>query len=107
MTTATVLIGYYHGLLLRSIDADLLIDKMCSAGLLNIHEQKFISSGHSVHQKNQLLLSLIHHMEIQALLAFCDLVQETWPQIGSQLIAGKQLASYFSTFIHKLICIKR
>ena len=85
---------------MRSIDADLLIDKMCSVGLLNIHDQKFISSGHSVHQKNQLLLNHIHHMEIQALLAFCKLVQETWPQIGSQLIAGKQLASYFSTSIH-------
>ena len=88
MTTATLLIGYYHGLLLRSIDADMLTDAMCSAGLLPAHKQIIISSGHSVYQKNKLLLRHVQHMDVQDLVTFCKLVQEIWPQIGSQLIAG-------------------
>ena len=88
MSTTTLLIGYYHGLLLRSIDADLLTDKMCSVGLLTAHEQIVISSGHSVYQKNRLLLYHVQHMSVRALLAFCELVQEIWPQVGSQLITG-------------------
>ena len=88
MSTTTLLIGYYHGLLLRSIDADMLTDKMCNFGLLTAHEQIVISSGYSAYQKNLLLLYHIQHMDMQALLAFCELVQEIWPQIGSQLIAG-------------------
>ena len=88
MTTSTLLIGYYHGLLLKSIDADLLTDKMCSAGLLTAREQIVISSGHSVYQKNWLLLERVQHMDVQALVTFCELLQEIWPQIGSQLIIG-------------------
>ena len=88
MSTTTLLIGYYHGLLLRSIDADMLTGKMCSVGLLTAQEQIVISSGHSVYQKNWLLLYHLQHMNVQALLTFCELVQEIWPQIGSQLIAG-------------------
>ena len=89
MTTSTLLIGYYHGLLLKSIDADLLTDKMCTVGLLTSQDQIGISSGHSVYQKNWLLLECVRHMDMQAhLVAFCELVQEIWPQIGSQLIAG-------------------
>ena len=88
MTTATLLIGYYHGLLLRSLDADLLTDKMYSVGLLTAHEQLVISSGHSVHQKNWLLLEHVRHMDLQALLTFCELVQEICQDVGSQLIAG-------------------
>ena len=91
VTTTTLLIGYYHGLLLRNIDADVLMDKMSPVGLLAANERDFISSGHSVHQKNHLLLNHVCHMDEQALLAFCELVQEIWPQIGSQLIAGMQL----------------
>ena len=91
MTTATLLIGYYHGLLLRSIDGDVLIDKMCSVGMLTAQEQNFISPGHNVHQRNRLLLNHVHHMDEQALLTFCELVQEIWPQIDSQLIVGMQL----------------
>lgn len=88
MSTSTLLIGYYHGLLLRSIDADLLTDKMYSVRLLTSQDQVVISSGHSVYQKNWLLLGHVRHMDVQALLKFCELVEETWPQIGSQLIAG-------------------
>ena len=88
MTTATLLIGYYHGLLLSSIDADMLTDKMCSAGLLTAHEQLIISSGHSVYQRNWMLLDHVRHMDDQALVTFCELVEEMWPQVGSQLIVG-------------------
>ena len=88
MKTSTLLIGYYHGLLLRSIDADLLTGKMYSVRLLTLYDQMVISSGHSVYQKNRLLLGYIQHMGMQGLLTFCELVQEIWPQIGSQLITG-------------------
>ena len=88
MPTTTLLIGYYHGLLLNNIDADLLIDKMCSVGLLTAHEQNAISSGHSVYHKNWLLLEHVRQMKVQAVMTFCDLIQQIWPQIGVQLITG-------------------
>ena len=88
MTTSTLLIGYYHGLLLKSIDADLLTDKLYSVGLLTSQDQIIISSGHSVYQKNWLLLGCVRRMDTLALAAFCVLVEEIWPQIGSQLNAG-------------------
>ena len=84
----TLLIGYYHGLLLRDIDADPLTDKMCSTGLLTDNEQAAISSGHSVHHRNWLLLEYIRHMDQEILLEFCYLLQEGWPEIGLQLITG-------------------
>ena len=88
MSTSTLLIGYYHGLLLRSIDADLLTDKLCCIGLLTAHEQLVVSSGHSVYQKNWLLLEHVRHMDVLAVVTFCEVVQEIWPQIGLQLITG-------------------
>ena len=88
MSTATLLIGYYHGLLLSSIDADLLIDKMCFMGLLTAHEQTVISSGHSVYQKNWLLLEHVRQMKVPAVMTFCDIIQQIWSQIGDQLITG-------------------
>ena len=88
MTTATLLIGYYHGVLMKSIDADMLKDKMCSVGLLTAHERNIISFGHSVYQRNCLLLNHVQQMDVHALLTFAELVKEIWPQIGSQLIAG-------------------
>ena len=96
MTTSTLLIGYYHGLLLKRINADLLTDKMCTVGLLTSQDQTIIASGHSIYHKNQLLLGYVRHMDVQASLTFCELVQEIWPQIGSQLIAG------VSTFVCKV-----
>jgi len=88
MTTATLLVGHYHGLLLRSINANMLTDAMCSAGLLTVHEETIISSGHSGHNRSLLLLEHVRHMDMQALEIFCELVQEMWPQIGSQLVTG-------------------
>ena len=87
-STATLLIAYYHDLLLRDINADLLTDKMSSAGLLTDTEVSVISSGHSVHYKNWLLLEHVRHMNVQALTTFCELLQEMWPEIGLQLITG-------------------
>ena len=88
VSIATLLIGYYHGLLLRDIDADLLINKMCSTGLLTGYETSVISSGHTVHHRNWLLLECVRHFELQLLLEFCKLVKEEWVEIGSQLTAG-------------------
>ena len=88
ITTATLLIGYYHDLLIRNIDADLLADKMCSVRLLNMHKSSIISFGHSIHHRNWMLLEQIRHFDVHALVTFCELVQEMWPQIGSQLITG-------------------
>ena len=84
----TLLTGYYHGLLLRDIDADLLIDKMRSISLLSAYEFTIISSGHTVHQRNWLLLEYVRHMDLQLLLEFCKLLEEEWPEISLQLIAG-------------------
>ena len=92
MATSALLIGYYHGLLLSSIDADLLVDKMCSVGLLSAHEQTIITSGHSVYHRNWLLLEHVRHMDVQAAVTFCELVQEIWPQLGLQLITGSYIA---------------
>ena len=93
----TLLIGYYHGLLLRDIDGDMLADEMCSGGLLTSHEQNVISTGHSVYQRNWLLLEYARHMDAQAFMTFCDLLQESWPEIGQQLITGVELV-YFILF---------
>ena len=91
ISPSTLLIGYYHSLLMRDINADLLMDKMSSNGLLATHDQKLILTGHSVHQRNWLLLEHVRHMEMQALMKLCEFVQEISPQVGLQLIAGMQL----------------
>ena len=101
MTTTTLLVGYYRGLLLKVIDFDLLKDKMYSLGLLTANEQVIISSGYSVYQKNWLLLNQVQQMDVQAFLTFCKLVQEIWPQIGSQLISGT-----YVLLIKQCICPK-
>ena len=97
MTTSTLLIGYYHGLLMKSIDAGLLTDKMCSVKLLTANEYTAISSGHSIHHRNWMLLEHVRHMDMQAVMKFCELVQEIWPQVGSQLIisSGSYMYMYF------------
>lgn len=92
----SLLIGYYYDVLLRDINADLITDKMCSAGLLTDCEQPIISSGHSVHHRNWLLLEYVRHMDMQALVTFCELLQETWPQIGLQLATGTYVCKYIS-----------
>ena len=87
-STATLLIGYYYNLLLRDINADLLTEKMSSAGLLRDTDVSTISSGHSIHHRNWLLLEHVRHMDVEALMTFCELLQEMWPEIGLQLITG-------------------
>ena len=84
----TLLIGYYHGVLLRDINADLLLDDMCSECLLNVHDKSLISTGHNVHHRNWLLLEHVRHIDTKAFSAFCKLVLNLWPEIGSQLITG-------------------
>ena len=95
----TLLIGYYHGVLLRDINADLLIHDMCSKCLLDVHDQSLISAGHSVHHRNCLLLERIRHMDKQAFSAFCNLV----PEVGSQLITAVcKLCMWLHTYIHSM-----
>ena len=91
VSIATLLIGCYHGLLLRDIDADQLTDKMCSTELLTDHQQTVISSGHTVHRRNWLLLEYVRQLDLESLLKFCKLLQEEWPEIGTQLIMGMSL----------------
>jgi len=88
ISNSTLVIGYYHGLILRGIDADQLIEEMLSTDLLTAHEQNYILSGHSLHHRNWLLLEHVRHLDSQSLLVFSELVQDMWPQIGLQLIAG-------------------
>ena len=97
MSIPTLLIGYYHGFLLRDIDADQLTDKMCSTGLLTDHQQTVISSGHTVHHRNWLLLEHVRHMDLESLPKFFKLLQEEWPEIGSQLIVGMLMWHYSNT----------
>ena len=77
---------------MRDINADLLIDKMSSNGLLSPHDQELILTGHSMHQRCWLLLEHVRYMKIEALMKFCKLVQEIYPQIGLQLITGMQVS---------------
>ena len=92
--TATLLIGYYHGLLLRDIDADLLTDKMCSAALLTGDEKSVISFGHTVHHRNWLLLEHVRHYKPHLLLQFCKLLKEKWVETGSQLTTGMYVTTF-------------
>ena len=85
----TLLIGYYHSVLLRNTNADLLSPVMTTKHLLNANDQSLISTGHSVHHRNWLLLEHVRHMDKEAFSKFCELIQNLWPEVGSQLIAGK------------------
>ena len=73
---------------MRDINADFLVDKMSSNGLLAAHDQELILTGHSMHQRCWLLLEHVRHMEMQMLMKICESVQEISPQVGLQLIAG-------------------
>ena len=77
---------------MRDINADLLIDKMSSNGLLSPHDQELILTGHSMHQRNLLLLEHVRHVEMQILMKVCEFVQEISSQVGLQLIAGMKNA---------------
>lgn len=88
MLTSTLLIGYYHGLLLRDINADSLIGDLYTTGLLTAEEQHAILCGHSSHHRNWLLLEHVRHMNSHALLVFSELLNDVWPQIGKQLVIG-------------------
>ena len=100
MSLATLLIGYYHGILLRDIDADLLTNKMCSTGLLTSDEQSVISTGHTIHHRNWLLLEYVRYFDQQLLLEFCKLVKEEWVEIGIQLTAGVYICSLGAMYMH-------
>ena len=103
VSVPAILIGYYHGLLLRDIDVDLLIDKMCSTGLLTAHEQAVISSGQTVYYRNWLLLEYARLLDLESLLKFCKLLQEEWPEIGLQLNMGMCVRMYMLQWHNKSV----
>ena len=88
LSTSTLLISYYHGLLLRDTNADSLIVDLYTTGLLSAQEQNIVLSGHSSHHRIWLLLEYVRHMNSQALLVFSESVKGVWPQIGMQLVTG-------------------
>ena len=88
LTHSTLLISYYHGLLLRDTNADSLVGDLFSTGLLTVQKLNVILSSHSSHHRKWLLLEHVRHMDSQALLTFSKLVKDMWPQIGMQLITG-------------------
>ena len=104
LSTSTLLIGYYHGLLLRDTTAESLVGDLFSTGLLTAQELKVILSGHSSHHRNWLLLEYVQHMDSQALLAFSKLIKDVWPQISIQLVTGNyfvmKLIIYSYRYIH-------
>ena len=77
-------------MLLEHVNADSLISKMCSNDLITSSEREVILTGHSAHQRNQLLLELVRHRPTEAMMGFCECVQEISPKVGSQLVAGIQ-----------------
>lgn len=85
LLSSTLLIGYYHALLLKDLDVNFLINKMCSNGFLTTCEQELILAGHSVYQRNYLLLEHMRNMETKAL---CEFILESNPEVGLQLDAG-------------------
>ena len=99
LSSSTLLIGYYHGLLLRDTNAVSLIGYLYFAGLLTAEEQNIILSGHSLHHKNWLLLEYIRRMDSQSVLVFSELVKEMWPQIGSQLVTGTDVKCIYNYYV--------
>ena len=73
---------------MRDINADLLMDKMSSNGLLPAHDQELILTGQSLQHRNWLLLEHVRHMKMESLIKFCEFVQSSSPQVGLQLIKG-------------------
>ena len=88
ISPSTLLIGYYHGLLMKNIDVDLVVDKMSSNNILAPNDQEMILAGHSIHQRNWILLECVRCMGMQALMKFCEFVREILPEVGLQLLPG-------------------
>lgn len=76
---------------MKHIDANFLISKMCSNGLLTSYDKELILTGHSPHQRNWLLLEHVRRMRTQSLMGFCEFIQEIAPGIGLQLVTGMQV----------------
>jgi len=92
---------------MREINADTLVGKMATNGMLSTSDQELISIGHSLHQRNLLLLGCVQHMSTQTLLAFCELVQEVYPKIGFQLVTGNYEKCLILTAFKMEIIVKK
>ena len=88
LSASSLVISYYHGLLLRDTNADSVIVTLYSTGLLTTQELNVILFGQSFHHRNLLLLEYVRHMDSKALLTFSELVKDVWPQISMQLVTG-------------------
>ena len=73
---------------MRDINSDLLMDKMSSNSLLTPHDQELILIGHSMYQRNWLLLEHVRRLEMEDLVKVCELIQEISPEISLQLLEG-------------------
>ena len=105
-STPTLVFGYYYDVLLMYINADQIVTKMISAELLSLHDQDVIFTGHSVYQRNKLLLHYVKFMDVISILVFCKLNQSIWPWIGSQFVAGMYVHMYmYACTILSCICI--
>ena len=93
LSAPTLLVSYYHGLLLRDMNVDQLCDKMSSSGLLTTHDQHLISTGYSAYQKKYLVLESIRHMDEKSLPVVCGVIHELWPELGTQLNAGMKFSA--------------
>jgi len=93
ISTYTLLISYYHGLLMRDIDVDQLNAKMLTSGLLTANDQNSLLASHSIHHKKYLVLETIRHMDEENMLKFCQILKEICPQICLQLNKGEKLCS--------------
>ena len=100
MSTPTLLVGYYYGLLLRDIDGDQLWDKMSTSGLLTTRHQHFVSAGYSVHQKKHLLMDAVRQMDDKSFTMFCGVLLELWPDIGTLFNTGRSVCMVQYTSIH-------
>ena len=73
---------------MKTIDVNLVIDKMCSNKVLAPSDQEMMFAGHSNHQRNRIMLECVRSNGMQALVKFCEFMQEILPEVGLQLLAG-------------------
>ena len=83
ISTSTLLIGYYHGLLMRDVNVNQLNDKIAP-------DQNIFLTSHSIHHKKYLLLEIVRNMDEGDILKICQALEEVCPHISSQLNKGKK-----------------
>jgi len=110
ISISTLLIGYYHGLLMRDIGVDQLNTKMHTSGLLTANDQNSLLASHSSHHKKYLVLETIRHMDEENIFKFCHILKEVCPQICLQLNKGEEFCNLYCqkkilVVIHKILSL--